>query len=562
MTDHPTANFPDPPYRYPRGRFARYRQVVRILAHHGFGWLLGQLGLSRLLPLHLGIPRRRPVSQHTAAEHLRLAIEELGTTFIKLGQILSTRSDLLPPNYLAELSRLQDAVPPEPLEVIEAQIARELGRPPSELFAEFEWKPIGSASIGQVHAARLKTGEEVVVKVQRPGVESLVEEDLAILRDLARMASGRTTWGQIYDLPGMVEEFSATLLGEMDYLREGRNADRIRRSFAGEPHLRVPTIYWEYTTKRVLTMERLRGIKVDDLPALDRAGIDRKALAETGARLVLKMVLEDGFYHADPHPGNFLVMEGGVIGLLDYGMVGQVDEATRDGLLYLLVAVANQDLDRVIDLGVVGTAAQMERLRRELGHLVATYWGIPLKQIDVARVLEESMGIVRRHLLQLPSHLVLLAKTMAMNEGLTRELDPDFSTAEVLRPYVLRLAWERYLPHQWGKRLIPTLTDLSRLAITLPRRTERLLNRMERGDLSLQMRVQETEHILDVLNRIANRLVLGMLISGFAVALALLIQVYYAGELRWLQGWILAAGMAVVGGLGLWLATNLLRGGH
>jgi ubiquinone biosynthesis protein len=529
---------------------------------------LTQLGLARFIPpFPWGLFGRRPPPAPTQAEHLRLALEELGVTYIKLGQILSTRSDLLPPEYVAELQRLQDAVPPEPAGVIEAQIERELGRPPSALFASFDPQPIGSASIGQVHPARLRSGEEVVVKVQRPGVEALVEEDLAILRDLARAASGRTIWGRIYDLPALVDEFATTLRGEMDYLLEGQNADRFRHNFRGDHRLRVPAIYWDYTTRRVLTMERLEGIKINDLPALEAAGIDRQRLAAGAAQTTLKMILEHGFFHADPHPGNFVVMEGEVIGLLDYGMVGRLDEPTRDGLLFLLLAIANQDLDRVVDqlmsLGVTGSTLQLDRLRSDLGHLLSLYWGVPLKEIDIGRILEESLAITRRHRLQVPTNLVLLTKTMAMDEGLARNLDPDFSAAEVLRPYVMQLAWERYLPQRWAKRLIPTLLDLSQLGITLPRRTERLLTRVERGNISINMHVQDTEHVLNVLNGMVSRLVLGILASGFAVAIALLIQTYYTVGFRPLVfGWLLALGMAFVAALGLWLVLTILRRGR
>ncbi len=550
----------------PHGRLRRYRQVLRILARHGFGWLLGQLGVAHLVPIPWGpFGRHRPPA-YTGAERMRLALEELGVTFVKLGQILSTRSDLLPPDYIAELSRLQDAVPPQATEVIQAVITRELGSPPLELFASFDPVPLGSASIGQVHAARLSSGEEVVVKVQRPGVEALVHEDLAILRDLARLAANRTLWGQIYDLPGLVEEFASTIRGEMDYLQEARNVGRFRHSFAEEPKLRVPRVYRQYTTRRVLTLERLHGIKINDLAELKRSGVDRAQLARDGARIALKMVLEDGFFHADPHPGNFLVTPDGVIGLLDYGMVGQVDEPTRDGLLYLLLAVANQDLDRMVDqliaLGVMGSSLQLEQLRRDLGHLLSIYWGRPVREIDVTRVLEESLEIARRHQLQVPTRLVLLGKTMAMNEGLARNLDPQFNMAAILRPYAFRLALERYLPNQWRRRLLPAVIDLSRLAVTLPRRTERILTQLERGNLAVNMRIQEVEHILDVVTSLANRLVLGILAGSFAIAIALLLQLYYSGAPRWLFDWLLGVGLAVVMALGVWIAAGIVRRGH
>ncbi|MBI4317202.1 MAG: AarF/ABC1/UbiB kinase family protein [Chloroflexi bacterium] len=541
--------------------------MVRILFRHGFGYLVNQLGLGHLVPFHwglLGHPRRaRP---YTQAEHLLLAFEELGATFIKLGQILSTRSDLLPPDFITELSKLQDAVPPEPIALIEAQIAQELGGPARALFASFDSDPLGSASIGQVHAATLVTGEEVVVKVQRPGVAQLVEADLAVLMDFARLAQARTVWGQIYDLPGMVEEFAWTLRAELDYIREGRNAERIGRNFTQEPSIQVPTIYWKYTTRRVLTMERIGGIKINDIPALEAAGIDRHELAVTGVRIVLKMVLEDGFFHADPHPGNFLVKPGPSIGLLDYGLIGVLDERTRQNLLYLFLAVVDQDIDGVIDrlsaLGIVGTASQFERLRRDTEHLISLYWGLPLKEVDVQGMLAEFLATARRHRLTVPSHLALTSKTLSMHEGLARQLDPGFNAADVLGPYARELALRTYLPQYWVRRVLPAMRDLSQLAVTLPRRADRLLGQVERGNVSISVRVQETEHVLDSLNRMVNRLILGILAGAFTIGIALLLQIYRAAGIERVVRWLLGAGFAAVGALGAWLIYAIFRRGH
>lgn len=501
---------------------------------------------------------------YTQAEHLRLAFEELGATFIKLGQILSTRSDLLPPEFIHELSKLQDAVPPEPSSVIETQIERELSRPVSAMFASFDPQPLGSASIGQVHAARLHTGEEVVVKGQRPGVEELVAGDIAILLDIARLAARRTVWGQIYDLPAMVEEFADTLRGELDYSREGRNAERIRRNFDGNPALHVPVIYWSLTTRRVLTMERLHGIKISDLPALKETGVDQKELAKAGARIVLKMVFDEGFFHADPHPGNFLVSPGPVIGLLDYGMVGQLDEATRDNLLFLFLAILDRDMNRVIDrladLGIIGTTFQLERLKRDLGHLLALYYGLPLKEIDVGRILDEFMATARRHRLQVPASLTLLAKTMSMHEGLARMLDPEFNMAEVLGPYARRLAFEAYSPRRLAGRLLPTLADLERLAVVLPRRLERLSARAERGNLSLNVRIAQAEHYLSDLNRMINRLIMAILTTGFIVGLAVLMLVYHPPGWETFLGWFFTFGFLVAMFVGAWVMVSIVRG--
>ncbi|MBI2952797.1 MAG: AarF/ABC1/UbiB kinase family protein [Chloroflexi bacterium] len=550
-----------------RGHLGRYRQIAQVLVRHGFGYLISRLGLGFLVPLHWGFfgqhPNARP---HSEAEHLRLAFEELGATFIKLGQVLSTRSDLLPPEYIAELSKLQDAVSPAPADVIVAQIVQELGRPLEAVFAHFDPIPLGSASIGQVHAARLHTGEEVVVKVRRPGIEDLIEEDITILFDLAHLATGRTTVGQTYDLPGIVEEFADTLRGELDYELEARNAERIRHQFGKDSSVRVPQTYAAYSTRRVLTMGRLHGIKINDLLDLDRAGIDRHNLADALIHAILKMILEDGFFHADPHPGNFLIQHDGRIALLDYGMVGRLDEETRQNLLLLFVAVFTQDSDRVIDsllaLGVVGTTFRPEHLRHDVGHHISLYYGRPLGEIDLARVLQEFLAIACRHRLQIPSRLTLLGKTLAMHQALALQLDPSFNLAKMLRPLVQRLILEMYAPQHLAQEVLPTLADLRRLATTLPRRLDRLMIQAERGNMLVNFRVPEAEHYLVDLDRMVNRLILGIITAAFIIALSILMLFYQSPVLTRFAGLLFALGFLVASGLGFWLMIKIIRGGH
>jgi len=282
--------------------------------------------------------------------HLRLALEELGTTFIKLGQILSTRADLLPPEYLVELTKLQDSAAPVAFEEIREVVVTELGHPIEHVFAHFESVPLAAASIGQAHAATLEDGTEVVVKVRRPGVVEQVNEDLEILKELAATASRHWSFAEHYDLTGLVEEFSQTLRRELDYIREAHSAERFAVNFASDPHIHVPRVFWEATTSRVLTLERIRGIKINDLKALDEQGTDRRWLADYATNVVLKMVCEDGFFHADPHPGNFFIEPSGTIGLIDFGMVGIIDERTQELLAELLITINHQDADRLVDV--------------------------------------------------------------------------------------------------------------------------------------------------------------------------------------------------------------------
>jgi ubiquinone biosynthesis protein len=308
-------------------RVERYKQIGDVLSRHGLGFFASIAGLGRWIPFHHGVLGHEQRSEpYTRPEHLRLALEELGPTFIKLGQILSTRSDLLPPDFLSELTKLQDAAPPVAASTIRTLIDQELGAAPEELFTEFDAEPLASASIEQAHAATLHDGTAVVVKVRRPDVIPTIEQDLEILQNLAMEASRRWEAAADYNLTGLASEFARTLRSELDYLQEGRNAERFARNFASNPNVHIPEVFWPVTTSRVLTLERIIGIKVDDVAALDSAGINREELASRAAELAYAMIFEDGFFHADPHPGNLFIEAGGRIGLIDFGMVGEVDD--------------------------------------------------------------------------------------------------------------------------------------------------------------------------------------------------------------------------------------------
>lgn len=384
----------------------RSREIASAFARHGLGWLLAHVGLDSLVPFErgwLGHPARQ--SPYTQAEHLRMALGELGATFIKLGQALSTRSDLLPEAYVAELSKLQDKAPPVPFPEIYNIIRQELGRLPDELFAAFDPEPLASASIGQVHAGRLEDGRQIIVKVRRPGVAEQVEEDLQILGGMASWAARHTSFGRDYNLPDIVEAFAFTLRGELDYRREGHNIEQFRQNFAEDARVIIPRVYWDYCSGRVLTMQRVGGIKVANVAALDEAGIEQRVVADNAVQLMLRQLFEFGFFHADPHPGNFFVQPDGAIALIDFGMVGRLDQQLQDTLLRLGLAVARQDAQRMADefyaLGIARRDANRVALHRDLDHLLSRYAGRPLQELAAREVTDEVMASAFRHHLQL-----------------------------------------------------------------------------------------------------------------------------------------------------------------
>ncbi len=539
----------------------RYRQA-HTLARHGLGYLVGILGLERFVPFHRGLfkhPRR--AQPYTRPEHVRMALEELGATFIKLGQILSTRTDLLPPEYQAEFAKLQDAAPTIPIEVVREAIGAELGQPIEAVFATFDPVPLAAASIGQAHAATLLDGTEVVVKIRRPGVVEQIEEDLEILQNLAATASRSSEFASQYDPVGLAQEFAQTLRAELDYLREGRNVERFAANFAADETVHIPRIFWEVTTARVLTLERIHGIKINDLATLDAAGIDRAVVAERAARIILKMVFEDGFFHADPHPGNFFIEPGGRIGLIDFGMVGTIDERTQERLVKLLLAVTSQDADRLADafleLGVSQQQVDRSLLGRDLEHLVSRYYGQALGAIKLGPMLEEMLTIVRHHHLRLPTNLALLIKTVAMNEGLGTQLDPEFRLTSVLVPYAQRLMLCQFSPFFWTRRLGQAGLDAAWLGIELPQQLRRVLGELERGDLDIGMRPTDVEPVMRRFERLVNRLVLAMVLAAFIIGLAMLMSSYHPSG--WNQWVFFVSGFVFAGVLGVYLAWSILR---
>ena len=402
----------------------------------------GPGALDDLLDLGVWLPGIRPRRTDGGPARLRGLLEELGTTSMKLGQVLSTRPDLVPPAYEVELARLQDSGPEVAVVEVEAAIADGLGRPVDRAFARFDRRPIAAASIGQVHGAALADGTEVIVKVRRPGVVARVEVDLALLGRVAAAAE-RLPFASRYDPVGLAREFARTLRAELDYRREAANAVAVASAFAADPRVHVPRVIGSHSCASVITEERVRGFKIDDFDALDAAQIDRTALARVFADAYLTMVFEHGLYHADPHPGNVFAEASDRIGFVDFGMVGRVAPAARSGLGTVLMALAVVDAERLVDgllaLGVAGDGVDRRALARALGELLDRHVDVPVAEIRLGPLLVEVMGVVRTHRLRLPSDLALLLKTVMMCEGVAARLDPGFLLVPLLVPHATRL---------------------------------------------------------------------------------------------------------------------------
>ena len=545
-------------------RADRTREIAEVLSRHGLGYLVGAAGLDRWVPFHHGLlGHERREAPYTRPEHLRLALEQLGPTFIKLGQILSTRPDLVGPDYQSELAKLQDAAPPVPADVIRDLVTQELGTGAEQAFAAFELEPLAAASIGQAHAATLRDGTDVVMKVRRPGAVEQIEQDLEILQDLAARASRRWVAAADYDLIGLADEFSRTLRAELDYLREARNAERFAVNFAHDPGVHIPRVFWETTTSRLLTLERITGIKVDDLERLDAAGIDRRALAERATRVTADMVFRDGFFHADPHPGNFFIEPDGRIGIVDFGMVGAVDERLRDQLTTLLVGLARQDADDVaaalLALGIARGDVSRAALREDVNGLLARYSGRPVGEIALGAAFDDVFTIMRRHHLQVPRDAALLLKMVVMNEGMAAQLDPEFRLGEVLGPYARELLTRQLSPTAVARRLGRVGLDAARLGSELPEQLRRLLAAVEDGEVEVRLRPEEFESLIVRAERLGNRLVAGVIAAAFIDGLAELMAAD-PERLRARQRPLFGVGVGATGALAAYVAWSAGRG--
>ncbi len=497
----------------------RYQEIADTLARHGLGLLASQLGVTRwVVAARRGDSAQQDTAPANAPEQLRLVLEDLGPTFVKIGQLLSTRPDLLPPEYISELAKLQDDAPPVPADEIRDTIGQELGASPEELFASFDWTPMASASIGQVHAATLDDGTSVVVKVRRPDVVRQVQEDLEILSNLADRAARVWEPARAYDVPGIVQEFSETLRAELDYLREARNAERFAANFADRPDVIIPRVFWPTTTSRVLTLERMSGIKVSDRVALDDAGIDPREVAVAGANIVLTMIFDDRFFHADLHPGNLFVRPGGALALIDFGMVGEISQELHDQLADVFIASASRNpeslADALIVLSVARGTVDRRALRRALSALFAQYSDRPLGEIHFTRLATDLLRVLREQQLQLPHEISMVVRALVVTEGVGAQLDPDFDLNSVLTPFARRLIRERLSVAAVAKRIGRASLDAGALLLELPTRLRRLLDLADQSGIEVHLRASELESLVGRAEGIGNRLVAGMITAA------------------------------------------------
>ncbi len=511
----------------PLAEISRARYIAEVLVRNGLGFLVESLGLKRFLfPWRArSVEAGARASVLSVPQRVRLTLEQLGPTYIKLGQILSTRPDILPPAYIAELSKLLDAAPPAPTAEIVATIERELGKPLRQCYLDFSETAIASASIGQVHRARLHDGTAVVVKVQRPGVERLIEADLHLLLRQTHFLEARSATLRDYRLSEIVDEFCQALRDELDYTIEGRNAERLRAMITDEG-VEIPRVYWELTTRRVITLSDLQGIKLTELERLKECGYDLHSIAERIVQVYLKQVFVYGLFHADPHPANILVCDGR-IGLVDFGVVGYLTPRMREDLGDLLFALTRQDAEdmvhTVVRMGAVDRGADRDGLRREIQRLITRYYAASLESVRIADFLSDILGAAFKHRVRLPADLALLARTVVVLEGVARTLDPSFVLAGYLEPFVVQLLKERISLKHTLWEAASTLHDLEGMLRVLPRRIDLLSEQLERGEMTVGIDVRHLAQALRKLDAIGNRLSFSIVVAAIIVGSAMVL---------------------------------------
>lgn len=522
----------------------RVVEIISVLVKYGLAdWL-------RAVPLGfvqswLECADGQPISNTSFERRIRLAMTELGTTFIKLGQMLATRPDLISPELADELSLLHTTGPADPIDIVRQTVREDLGKLPEELFASFDHEPFACGSIAQVHAARLRTGEDVVVKIQKAGIRQRIEADLSILTGLAELAVKYAPQLKTYDPIGIIRQFRRTILRELDFTVERRNLLEFARNFTDDPTVRFPKPYRECSGRRILTMERLRGISGADPDALHHTPCDLNEFARRGAAMYLEMIFRDSFYHADPHPGNLLLLPDGIVGVLDCGMVGRLDETLHEQIESMLLAVAHGDArslaDSVWHLSSLPPKTSREQLETDLTEFVADYAGRAIVELDLAHALNDLAGIIRRNHIVLPHGLALLLKTLVLLEGTSQRLSPDFSLAEIIEPHVAQSVGRRLSPRRIARRLTRTARDWNRVLEALPRDLGEMMGRIRTG----QFHVHLDHHHLDPT---VNRLVLGILSASLFLGSSLLWSMK-APPAPW--------GISIFGALGYLIALHL-----
>jgi ubiquinone biosynthesis protein len=548
----------------------RLSEIAQVMVRHGFGYFLEAHRRTDLLPgrsAEARLAARYEEGTSARGQHLRELLDELGPTFVKFGQLLSTRPDVVPPDIVTELRGLQDDVRPFPFEQAERVVEEDLGNSIDRLFLEFEAVPVAAASIGQVHRATLPNGRLVAVKIQRPGAPRQVESDLALLYQAAKLVRERVRALDFIDAEALVDEFSRQIRQELDYRLEGRNAQMFHRHFAGNPHVRVPRVYWSYTRARVLTLEWLEGTQLADVDTLPLSVDERRDLAYRVAETWMAMIFRHGFFHGDPHPANIMVLEEpGTIGLVDFGAVGKLSDDDMSKLTRLFIDAASENVDvlpkRLADLGVRYPKEREEEFRAELREIYYRYYGASVSEIDPIQVIREAFELIYSMNLHLPTRYLLLDRAIATLGSVGVELYPDFNVFEVARPYARGLLLERFTPQRVARRARRDAIAYAQILREAPYQWHDLMEQVRDGQVEVGFVHKGLDDFLEQTQRVFNRLVVALIVVGGLIGSSL-IGVFATGGPHLLGvNLISVIGFCLSAVLGVWLLWGVVRSGR
>jgi ubiquinone biosynthesis protein len=495
----------------------RLRQIIAVFTKYGFADLIQRMDLGRFLPAKLAAFAESH-GEKPIPERLRLAFEELGPTFVKLGQLLSTRSDLLPEPFIEEFTQLQDQVQPLSFEVVKHTVERELGKKIEDSYSFFNSEPLAAASIGQVHEAVLLTGEKVVVKVQRPEIEKIIETDVSLLAFLAGLLEKYIPESRIIGPTIIVDEFFRTLSYELDFVVESNNISKISENTIENPEIVIPKVYKHLSTHKILTLEKLEGLRVNDIKALDAAGIDRKRIVEIGAKAFFKWVMIDGVFHGDLHGGNLFILPGNRIGVVDFGIVGRLSQKSRDQLATMVMSLLTEDYENLCyeyaELGSAGSSVDFEAFQREVRNTLSPYMGLSLVEMNVGRILIEATKIATKYNIKVPGDWMIVFKAILTIEGMGRTLDPDFDLLLLGQDLVKDLVKNQYSVQRLSKEFIWLARDTASLMKVLPRQIRWMFQKFNSNDFAFEIKSPDFQEIRTQLDVNGRRMSLSILIAG------------------------------------------------
>jgi len=549
----------------------RLQEIINVFIKHGFGQIIDQIHLGRFITLKKRLRSFGTWTYYkvpTVAERLRIAFEELGPTFIKLGQLLSSRPDLVSMSYAKEFKKLQDRVPTFPIEQVYQTIEEELGMPVAKIFQDFNPEPIGSASIAQVHNAILMNGTKVIVKVRRPGIEEQIMLDLNILQSLAKLIEKYVPESKLFDPVGIVDEFAKSITKELDFRREARNALIFRENFKDYKKVYIPYVFKEFTTKKILVMEKVEGVRIDDINSIKEKGLDIEGILNIVIDMYFKQIFDHGFFHGDPHPGNILVTDDACVALVDFGITGKIDEEFKESYANIAIAIINQNIDKLITeylkLGIITDDIDREKLEKELKDdiedILYPIYAYRIEEIQISELIESIMKVALKHRLRFLPELLLIDKVLIMLEGLTKELCPDKSIIELIKPYAREIISKRIHPDFYLNKTFKIIRELRDAVENIPFQIKKLLKKAVKDEITVRMyHVNLPEFIKDI-DRASNKISFSLIVS----AMILSSSIMHASQVKPLIYGVSLFGLiigVVAFFLGLWLLISIIRSG-